>query len=39
MIELMILEAAENIDKYQKETNIWRTKKWSEKTSRLAIWS
>jgi hypothetical protein len=22
MIELMILEAAENIDKYQKETNI-----------------
>jgi hypothetical protein len=27
MIELMILEAAENIDKYQKETKIWKDKK------------
>jgi hypothetical protein len=27
MIELIILEAAENIDKYQKETKIWKDKK------------
>jgi hypothetical protein len=27
MIELMILEAAENIEKYQKETKIWKDKK------------
>jgi hypothetical protein len=27
MIEVTILEAAENIDKYQKETNIWKDKK------------
>jgi hypothetical protein len=27
MIELTILEAAENIDKYQKETKAWRDKK------------
>jgi hypothetical protein len=27
MIELTILEAAENIDKYQKETKSWRDKK------------
>jgi hypothetical protein len=27
MIELTILEAAENIEKYQKETRAWRDKK------------
>jgi hypothetical protein len=27
MIEVTILEAAENIDKYQKETKIWKDKK------------
>jgi hypothetical protein len=27
MIELTILEAAENIEKYQKETKAWRDKK------------
>jgi hypothetical protein len=27
MIELTILEAAENIEKYQKETNAWKDKK------------
>jgi hypothetical protein len=27
MIELTILEAAENIDKYKKETKAWRDKK------------
>jgi hypothetical protein len=27
MIELTILEAAENIEKYQKETKVWRDKK------------
>jgi hypothetical protein len=27
MIELTILEAAENIEKYQKETNTWKDKK------------
>jgi hypothetical protein len=39
MIELTILEATENINKYQKETKAWKDKKWSEKTSKLAIWS
>jgi hypothetical protein len=38
MIELTILEAAENIDKYQKETKAWRDKKVVERTSKLAIW-
>jgi hypothetical protein len=27
MIELTILEAAENIEKYQKETKVWKDKK------------
>jgi hypothetical protein len=39
MIELTILEAAENIEKYQKETKAWKDKKWSEKTLKPAIWS
>jgi hypothetical protein len=39
MVELMILEAAKNIEKYQKKQRYGRTKKWSEKASRLAIWS
>jgi hypothetical protein len=39
MIELTILEAAENIEKYHKQTKAWKDKKWSEKTSKLAIWS
>jgi broad-specificity NMP kinase len=39
MIELTILEAAENIEKYQKETKAWReTRKWFARTSKLAIW-
>jgi hypothetical protein len=37
MIELTILEASENIEKYQRETKAWRDKKWSGKTSRLVI--
>jgi hypothetical protein len=37
MIELTILEAAENIEKYQKETKAGKDKKLV--TSRLAIWS
>jgi hypothetical protein len=39
MIELTILETAKNIENYQKETKDGRTRKWSEKTSKLAIWS
>jgi hypothetical protein len=31
MIELKILEAAENIEKYQKETKAWRDKKVARK--------
>jgi hypothetical protein len=38
MIELTILEAAKNIEKYQKETKAWKDK-WLEKTSKPAIWS
>jgi hypothetical protein len=38
MIELTILQAAENIEKYQKETKHGKTRKWLEKTSKLAIW-
>jgi hypothetical protein len=38
MIELTILEATENIEKYQKETKAWKDKTWLERTSRLAIW-
>jgi hypothetical protein len=38
MIELTILEAAENIEKYQKETKAWRIRKWFKRTSKLAIW-
>jgi hypothetical protein len=34
MIELTILEAAENIDKYQKETKIWKDKKVVRKDSK-----
>jgi hypothetical protein len=35
MIELTILEAAENIEKYQRETRSWETRRWSERTSKL----
>jgi hypothetical protein len=38
MIELTILEAAENIEKYQKETKAWKDKKVVRKTSKLEIW-
>jgi hypothetical protein len=38
MIELTILEVAENIEKYQKETKAWKDRKWSGKTLRLVIW-
>jgi hypothetical protein len=38
MIELTILEVAENIEKYQKETKAWKDRKWLGKTSRLVIW-
>jgi hypothetical protein len=39
MIELTILKAAENIEKYQKETKAWKDKKVvRKKTSKLAIW-
>jgi hypothetical protein len=40
MIELTILEAAENIEKYQKETKAWRDKKvvWKDiKTGDLVL--
>jgi hypothetical protein len=40
MIELTILEAAENIEKYQKETRAWRDKKvvWKDiKTGDLVL--
>jgi hypothetical protein len=36
MIELTILEAAENTEKYQKETRAWRDKKVFERISKLA---
>jgi histidinol dehydrogenase len=36
MIELTILEAAENIEKYQKRQGPGETRKWSERTSKLA---
>jgi hypothetical protein len=37
MIELTILEAAENIEKYQKETKTWKDRKVVKKTSRPEI--
>jgi hypothetical protein len=40
MIELTILEAAENIEKYQKEAKAWRDKKvvWKDiKTGNLVL--
>jgi hypothetical protein len=37
MIELTILEAAENIEKYKKRLKLGETRKWSERTSKLAI--
>jgi hypothetical protein len=37
MIELTILQVAENIEKCQKETKTWKEKNWSEKTPRLEI--
>jgi hypothetical protein len=37
MIELTILEAAENIEKYQKETKVWKDNKVVKKTLKLAI--
>jgi hypothetical protein len=36
MIELTILEAAENIEKYQKETKAWRDKKVVRKDIRTS---
>jgi hypothetical protein len=38
MIELTILEAAENIEKYQKRPRHGEIRKWFERTSKLAIW-
>jgi hypothetical protein len=38
MIEVTILEAAENIEQYQKETKAWRDKKVFERTSKLVTW-
>jgi hypothetical protein len=38
MIELTILEATENIEKYQKRPRHGKTRKWLEKTSKLVIW-
>jgi hypothetical protein len=38
MIELTILEAAENIEKYQKETKAWKDKKVVRKDIKSAIW-
>jgi hypothetical protein len=37
MIELTILEAAENIKKYQKETKTWKDREVVRKTSSLVI--
>jgi hypothetical protein len=37
MIELTILEASENIEKYQRETKAWKDKKVVRKTSKLVI--
>jgi hypothetical protein len=37
MIELTILEAAENIEKYKKRLKLGETRKWYERTSKLAI--
>jgi hypothetical protein len=37
MIELTILEAIENIEKYQKETKAWRDKKVVRKDIKLVI--
>jgi hypothetical protein len=38
MIELTILEATENIEKYQKRPKHGETRKWFARTSKLAIW-
>jgi hypothetical protein len=38
MVELTILEATENIEKYQRRPKLGETRKWFERTSKLVIW-